>query len=564
MRHMMLCLILSVAASAMAVDLTIGVGESETLSGVQAFDRIFCNGSLTIAEDAEISCTSFCMASGVVENVSVTLLNGSTLSMPAGGAGQCLIGCDGGAGTLTLGTNALFKTAKRVSVQYTTPQGNAFFSSENPFPTTAKISIHLMDGASIDGQYMESVLAFGDGMTLSYGPYGRFEGITVRLDKDANLNYCSFQQRKSPDCRILFNGGYLRQGYWNSDNTATLFSNVGWWSSDNPGARWYLTGTNRNDIVIQRDSYANSVFHLSSGGSKFTLDGDGGFVIRGTAGRNNVCGVSRLVNEDSSPTRADWIVMKFPGRIALEGNIWVMLAAWGNGAFEPGAPRSDFFPDGSTLVIGPNAGIELYGADITNATIMAEGAIVNGSANVSTIVTGGGDADGRIESLGTNIIVRKSGTGCMTLGTNIVDVAAVAVSAGSIAIDGKDEGNPDACIRELTLGAGTSCVTTESAKGRRIAVQRLDMDAAASAEIDTFAPVADGVLNLMNYEGDLRRTPVQLPLKVRKTADRKNFKSWSLYVNGELRGAEGSANPAVGIYDGWLTLGNFGTKIVFR
>ena len=69
MRQVMLCLILSAAVAATAADLTIGVGESETLSGVQAFDRIFCNGSLTIAEGAEISCTSFCMASGVVELV---------------------------------------------------------------------------------------------------------------------------------------------------------------------------------------------------------------------------------------------------------------------------------------------------------------------------------------------------------------------------------------------------------------------------------------------------------------------------------------------------------------
>lgn len=563
MRQVMLCLILSAAVSATAADLTIGVGESETLSGVQAFDRIFCNGSLTIAEGAKISCTSFCMASGVVENVSVTLQNDATLSMPVDG-GRCVIGCDGGAGRLTLGTNALFKTAKRVSVQLTTAEGDAFFTKENPFPESARIFIHLMDGASMDGQVMESVLAFGDGTTLSYGSYGKFEGITVRLDKDANLNYCSFQQRKSPDCRILFNGGYLRQGYWNSENTATLFSNIGWWASDNPGARWYLTGTNQNDIVIQRDSYANAVFHLSTGGSKFTLDGDGGFVIRGTAGRNDVCGVSRLVNEAYSPTRKDWIVMTFPGRIALEGNIWVMLAAWGEGAFKPGAPRSDFFPDGSTLVIGPNAGIDLHGADITNATIMAAGAIVNGGTNISTIVTGGGNIDCRLESLGTNIVVRKSGTGCLTLGTNLVDVAAVAVSAGSIAIDGKDEGNPAACIRELTLGAGTSCATTESARGRRIAVQRLNMDAATNAEIDTFAPVAGGSLSLMNYEGGLDRTPVRLPFKVRKHSNGKDFKSWSLYVNGELRGAVGSANPAIGIYDGWLTLGSFGTRIVFR
>ncbi len=87
MKRVMTCLALLAAVSAMAADLTIGVGESETLSGVQAFGRIFCNGSLTIAEGAEISCTSFCMASGVVENVSVTLRDGATLSMPQGGGG---------------------------------------------------------------------------------------------------------------------------------------------------------------------------------------------------------------------------------------------------------------------------------------------------------------------------------------------------------------------------------------------------------------------------------------------------------------------------------------------
>ena len=71
-----------------AADLTIGVGESETLAGSQTFDRIFCNGALSIAEDAEISCTSFCMASGVVANVSVTLGNNAKLLMPQGGGGS--------------------------------------------------------------------------------------------------------------------------------------------------------------------------------------------------------------------------------------------------------------------------------------------------------------------------------------------------------------------------------------------------------------------------------------------------------------------------------------------
>lgn len=418
-----------------------------------------------------------------------------------------------------------------------------------------------MENASIDGQISESTFVFGIGTpTLDYGSYGRFEGITVQLDKDANLNYCSFRQHSRPNCRILFNGGYLRQGYYNSACSATLVSNVGWWSYNISGARWYLTGTNGNDIVIQRDSYANAVFHLSSGGSFFTLDGDGGLVIRGTGGRHNKY-VTSLVDEPYAPT-ADWIAMKFTGRIAIDGGNYLSLASFSTST--AGTPRSDFFPNGSTLVVGQDAVLDMHGANVVVLNVTAEGSIVNGGTNVSEIVTGDGNADGRLESLGTNIVVRKSGTGCLTLGTNLVDVAAVEVVGGSIAIDGKDADGSESCIRELTLGAGTSCATTESAKGRRIAVQRLNLDAAANAEIDTFAPVADGALNLMNHEDGLDRTPLRLPFKVRRHSDGKSFNSWSLYVNGELRGTVGSANPAIGIYDGWLTLGNFGTKVVLR
>lgn len=548
-----------------AADLTIGVGESETLAGTQTFDRIFCNGALSIADDAEISCTSFCMASGVVANVSVTLGNNAKLLMPQGGGGVCLIGCDGGAGSLTLGTNALFRTTKKASVQYTTPQGNAFFTAENPFPTTAKIFIHLMDGASIDGQVMESTLTFGDGTKLAYGSYGRFEGITVQLDRDANLNYCSFQQRSRPNCRILFNGGYLRQQYWNNSCTATLFSGINWYEDKVAGAQWYLTGTNQHDIIIQRDAYANAVFHLSSGGSRFTLDGDGGFVIRGTAGRNtlaDIADVSRLVDEPHAPTK-DWIAMKFPGRIALEDRIWVRLAAWGTGARDPGAPRSDFFPDGSTLVIGPNAGIDLYGADITNATIMAEGSLVNGSTNVSTLVMGG-DADGRLETLGTNIVVRKSGTGCLTLGTNCVDVASVKVAAGSLAIDGRDAENSAARIRDLTLGAGVVCTTTVSAVGRTVAVKNLTLDAMATVALDRFAPEADGTLDLLNGEYTLSPTPVALPFTATRIVARQNLRGWTLLFDGEVQGAVGAAAPAISWHNGSLTLGRWGMLWLLR
>lgn len=563
MRTKCLTLGLSVAASAMAMaaDLVVGVGESQTISGVQSFDRIFCNGSLTIEEGAEISCTSFCMASGVVENVSVTLQNGSTLSMPSETGGGCLIGCDGGAGVLTLGTNAIFKTSKNVSVQYTTPQGDAFFTNENPFPTSAKIFIHLMDNACMDGQKEESTFKCGAGKILTYGNYGRFEGITILLDKDASLCYCSVQQDSRPDCRILFNGGYIRQKYWNSANSATVASNIGWWEYKVSGARMYLTGTNQNDIVIQRDSYANSVFHLSSGGSRFTLDGDGGLVLRGSHRLHSSGIVTRLVDEPHSPTK-DWITMKFPGRIAFEDNTYVMLAAWGK-ALEPGVPRSDFFPDGAVLEIGPKATLALYGADITNATIVANGSIINGSTATSTIVLYG-DADSRIESLGTNIVVSKSGAGCLTFGTNIVDVLAVNVNAGSLAIDGKDDAGTAAGIRELTLGAETVFKTTSSAAKRNVAVRNLAMDATASAEVGYFAPEADGSLSLLNYGFPISKTPAHLPFKVTKTINRKNLRSWSLYVDGVLQGTVGNAAPSISTHGGWLTLGDFGTKVVFR
>ena len=447
-------------------------------------------------------------------------------------------------------------------MQYTTPQGDAFFTKENPFPTTAKVFIHLMDNACMDGQTEESTFKCGTGKKLTYGNYGRFEGITILLDKDANLSYCSVQQDSRPDCRILFNGGYIRQKYWNSGCSATLASNVGWWENNVSGVRMYLTGTNQNDIVIQRDSYANSVFHLSSGGSRFTLDGDGGLVLRGSHRLHTSGIVTRLVDEPHSPTR-EWLTMKFPGRIAFEDNTYVMLAAWGKSGSEPGAPRSDFFPDGAVLEIGPKAKLELYGADITNATIVANGSIINSSAETSAIVLYG-DADSRIESLGTNIVVNKSGTGCLTLGANIVDVLAVNISGGSLAIDGKDDAGTAAGIRELTLGAGTVFKTTASAAKRNVAVWNLTMDATASADVGFFAPEADGSLNLLNYGFPILKTPAQLPFKVSKAINRKNFRSWSLYVDGELQGTVGNAAPSISTHGGWLTLGDFGTKVVFR
>ncbi len=563
MKAAALSLAMAAAASASAVDLTIGVGESETLSGKRSFERIFCNGSLAIADGAEVYCTSFCMASGVVENVSVTLGNGASLSMPIGGGKEeapCLIGCDGGAGRLTLGTNALFNTTKSVYVQYTTPQGDAFFTKENPFPTTAKIFIHLMDGASIDGQIAESTFVLGVGTTLTYGTYGNFVGNVVQLDKDASLSYCSFRHQSRPNCRILFNGGFLRQRYYNSACTATLASTVGWWAKNVAGARWYLTGTNGNDIVIQRDAYANAVFGLSSGGSKYTLDGDGGLVIRGTGGRHRTY-LTSLVDEPHANTQS-WIAMEFPGRIAIEGGNCLALASFSTTTSK--TPRSDFFPAGSTLEVGPDATLNLYGADITNAAVVAKGEVINGSTNVSTIVTGGGNAGCRLETLGTNIVVRKSGTGCLTLGTNCADVASVEVSAGSLRIEGRDAEGSAARIRELTLGANVSCTAAESAKGRALAVGRLNMDATASVEVDAFAPLAGGALSLANYEGDLAKTPVRLPFKAAKTSGRRNLKTWSLYINGALCGAEGAANPAVGMYDRWLTLGNFGMVVSVR
>ena len=219
---------------AVADDFIVNVGEIGRIEGTKTYGQILCNGELEIADDAVVTCTSFVMASGIVQNVKVELGNNATMTVNGANgqttANECAIGMDGGSGTLTLGTNATIYCTMLANMQNLSSYGAASFTEENPFPSTAKMFMHLKKGAKFAAKdsATDALFTFSAGTRLNYSGCAKFVGNTIQLDEDASMNFSAYLQRSRPDSRIIFNGGKIAQNCWNNSRGATLINNVGW------------------------------------------------------------------------------------------------------------------------------------------------------------------------------------------------------------------------------------------------------------------------------------------------------------------------------------------------
>jgi len=554
-----------VATGAVADDFIVNVGETGRIEGTKTYGRIFCNGELEIADDAVVTCTSFVMASGIVQNVKVEIGNNATVTVN-GATGsttsyECAIGMDGGSGTLTLGTNATLYCTMSAAMQTLSTYGAASFTTADPFPSTAKMLMHLKKGAKFAAKnsVTDAQFAFSTGTRLNYAGCARFIGNTIQLDEDASMDFSSYLQYSRPDSRIIFNGGSIAQNCWNSSRTATLVNNVGWYHVA-VGARTYLTATNGNPIVVEKSKWSSSVFATTASGGGFTLEGDGDFILRCSSGMGQWVNGSWTRFIDVNEMNADYMTFNHTGAIRFEGSAYMWLVGK-NGVIGtyPNFIEKKLFKGTRDLYIGPDIRLDLFGNTVKAKKLEASSANVFSTCttNNATLCFGLGNADCKLENIGTNVVCVKCGTGSLVM-SNATNLAGLNVTTGSVSFASLP-GGPSVGIGELTLGKNTSFTLGD---GRTLAVSNLVMDASASASVASFAPAAGGSLDLTSFT----RTPglQLLPFAVQSLPGSANLKTWSLYFDGEIQGAVGAADPEIRRYGGCLALGTPGFLMMFR
>ena len=553
------------ATGAVADDFIVNVGETGRIEGTKTYGRILCNGELTIDDDAIVTCTSFVMASGVVQNVKVAIGNNATVTVNGANGSttgyECAIGMDGGSGMLTLGTNATFYCTMAAAMQTLSSYGAASFTAENPFPSTAKMFMHLKKGAKFAAKnsITDAQFAFSTGYRLDYTGCARFVGNTIQLDEDATMDFCAYLQYSRPDSRIVFNGGKIAQNCWNNSKTATLVNNVGW-SHKAAGARMYLTATNGNPIVVDKSKWSSAVFATTASGGGFTLEGDGDFVLRCSGAQSQWVNGSWTRFIDVREMNKDYMNFNHTGAIRFEGSayLWLVGRSTAIGTY-PDFIEKKLFKGTRDLYIGPNIRMDLFGNTVKAKKLEASSGNLFSTCttNNATLCFGLGNADSKLENIGTNVVCVKCGTGSLVM-SNATNLAGLNVTTGSVSFASLP-GGPTVGIDKLTLGKDTSFTLGD---GRTLAVKDVVLDSSASASVSSLAPAAGGSLNLTSFT----RTPGMqlLPFAVESLSGAMNLKTWSLYFNDVLQGTVGAADPEIHRYRGHLALGTPGFFMTVR
>ncbi|MBR4652164.1 MAG: hypothetical protein IKO72_02280 [Kiritimatiellae bacterium] len=558
------------ASMALAEDFIVEVGESKRIEGEKTYGRIFCNGELEIADEALVTCTTFVMASGIVQNVKVSIGNDAQLVVN-GASGktdykECAIGMNGGAGSLILGTNAVLRCTQNMGMQILEDPDRSNFTAENPFPATAKMFMHLKKGASVTSSTgsTDSIFNF-DRNSLLYSGCARFIGNTVLLDEDSYMNFASVSHVGRPDTRILFNGGSIRQGLWNSGAGASVRNTVPHWNST-AGSIFYLTATNGNPVVIDKRSWSNGVFNTPNGGASIYIEGDGDFIVKGSG---NWCpqGSPGIISSLIVSYNVGDNSIKFnnTGAIRIEGSyrFWLVGGLIGSGTYKApglrdGLIANNLFKGNHDLYVGP--GITL---DICGNTLKAKKAVIDGVIYSSTntehlgkLYVGLDGSDCKVHDIGTNVVCIKYGTGSLVM-SNATDMAGLTVTTGAVTF--AENASGPVHIRSLEMGKNTSFALGGD---RPFTVDSLTLDSSATVAVDNFAPAANGSLDLLSF------TPTTglalLPFTAQSTTTPPNLSSWSLYYAGVLQGAVGAAVPEIRMYKQHLTLGTPGTMLTFK
>lgn len=547
-------------SSVVAADYMVGTGEARSLSGVQTYDAIVCDGSLTIADDSVVTCSKLVIGSESGKSGRVEIGNNVSLTVTGNGGNDFVIGYDSASAHLSVGTNSVINCGQVLCLRRFTSSGASSISADSSLiDPTSEVSIHLKDNAKIVGSGTDPVMYFSGGSKLTSSVPAKFVGNIVRLDNGARLNFCCFSIGGRPHTRVLFNGGQLRQGVWNNSRGSALSTSIQW-SDKVTDAKMYMTGTNGNNVVIYKDQWSTYLFSSLSGGGHFVFDGDGDVMFksgRANAWKNGALWCSFVRTTDFIEDLVDFggKAVRFQGDVTLKMTDTTMA----NASSTSRGRLQSFFSKFAELSTGPNVSIDLYGFNLSATCLNAEGPIFSSTdPGTPELVFGGAGTGNRIGNPGTNVVFRKVGTGSLVV-SNALDVAELNVTTGSVSFASTEADSSIATFGRLALGENVSLV---QAAGREIAVRELSLDASSTASVSVFRPAADGRLDVLN--ADFGGFPVLLPFEVEGTRQKDNLKTWTLYIDGVMKGGVGAADPKIWISQGHLSLGAFGTMMIFR
>ena len=395
------------SSTAIADNLTVNQGDSQTISANATYDAVVVNGNLTVAPNVTLNCTSLTVANDISGTATLTVGDGATVSIS--GSSKTKIGVGKGRAEVYLGTGATLDAHS----------GNLFFCygyESTPASGTRMTEALLVAGPN-STIYTGVDFFFGWGSNSNgYYPSGTSKSdikAEIRLDKGAKLSTQRIRIRSAVSEKILFNGGQLVQRS-SSYNNAYIYMD---WDSKNTNL--HLEGTNGCPIQMYLPT-RGSLSALTTFGSSscnIIMSGDGGFVKTGA-------GVFPLADMNSS-----WDSSVPNIRFLFTGDFVIRDGGFSVANATPKGPTflavSNYASRPVDLVVENGASFDLAGCDIGLNSITATGTgfVTNSAAGTATATIGARN-DGRGSTLSRvfpGIAFVKQGGASLTLCGSEID-----------------------------------------------------------------------------------------------------------------------------------------------
>ena len=407
MKPVFLCVAGVATGLLFAEDLTVGIGESVTVSENATYDNVTVNGALSVADGVTLTAnTSFVVADGISGTATVTLGEESRVDVTASDGTKFGVGA--GRAEVTLGTRAYFDAngAAYVCYGYAAEPADA-----NAKATEAALT--LGENATF---YCGTELIFGGGMK----PTGTKEATVtawVRLNNRANLSVQRITDSSYTSEIIEFNGGQVVQrtgSTYASGFIRMLYAAKKSYlyldSIDGQDVRFYLPGAGKYTAFANYGSVECRVVVRGEGDFHKTGDGEFPFVKDGSDSPTDPC--LRFLNNGA-------LVISAGGFVLNSTNI--LQGAKGT------------YSKNVDVRIDSGAWLDLGGMDyavLGSVQAKGSGLLKNSGAKTTLLTVGASGGDSHLPRIEGAVDLIKTGAGKLTLCAD--ELVSLDIRAGSV------------------------------------------------------------------------------------------------------------------------------------
>lgn len=411
-----------------AADLTVAQGDSLTVSADAAYEALVVNGSLAIAPNVTVTCTSLTVADGIGSGNTATLAIGDGATLQANvtdNFGGVKIARDSGRAEILLGRGATFSTTGFINFCY---GYSAAPTSGSPLPEALLVvgtnaTVHCGKGFFFGHNWNNRAWVPTDAARSSVQ-------AVVRLDEGAVLSTRQIVDHISFATKIQFNGGRVVgrvEGPGGDANCGTSFVYMGQYAYY---TSMYFEGLNGNPIAFDLAAMPNApaFFARNYNSDYLYLTGDGGFVKTGS-------GVFPLTDAGNWNQNSN-LRFLFSGDMVLKEGGFSVATAPLDTVFRAAENNVSRPVD---VVVGNAGTFDLAGCNVVLNSVTAPGGglVTNSAAGTATMTLGvrDGSRPMTLARAFPGIAVAKQGASAVTLCGEAVD--SLSLQAGSLAFQGR-------------------------------------------------------------------------------------------------------------------------------